>query len=69
MLPMQTAFPNYSRATELFTRERRKQRMLHFLETFDRRSWPAAPDTPFLLPLSRVDRPEPAAVLHHSAAE
>lgn len=66
---MQTAFPNYSRATELFTRERRKQRMLHFLETFDRRSWPATPDTPFLLPLSRADRNETMSVLRNLSAK
>ncbi len=58
---MQTLPPqNFSPAT-LFSRERRKQRMLQFLETFELRSWPVVGDTGFLVPVSRADRREPAA--------
>lgn len=39
----------------LFSRERRRRRMLEFLETFERRSWPCAPELPFLVPWSKSD--------------
>ncbi|MSU48146.1 MAG: hypothetical protein EXS37_03490 [Opitutus sp.] len=65
---MQTSFPNYSRATELFTRERRRQRMLQFIETFDRRSWASDPEQALLLPFSKADIREPALAPHHRAS-
>ncbi|MEN9632437.1 MAG: hypothetical protein RL077_841 [Verrucomicrobiota bacterium] len=49
---MHHALTEHPSSIELFTRERRKQRMLQFLERFDRRSWSKNPDVPFLLPFS-----------------
>ncbi|WP_457795262.1 hypothetical protein [Horticoccus sp. 23ND18S-11] len=46
----------------LFSRERRRQRMIQFLETFERRSWRCAQEFPFLLPLSKDDLREPAVI-------
>ena len=64
---MQTLPPkNFSPAT-LFSRERRKQRMLQFLETFELRSWPVVGDTGFLVPVSRADLREAAATANRTA--
>jgi hypothetical protein len=58
---MQTLYPQKITPATLFSRERRKQRMLQFLETFERRSWRCAPELPFLVPVTRADlREEPA---------
>ncbi len=59
---MQTLPPtNLSAATSFFSRERRRQRMLKFLETFELRSWPVVGDTGFLVPVTRADLREPTA--------
>jgi hypothetical protein len=52
---MQTAYPQQITPATLFSRERRRQRMLQFLQAFERRSWRCAAETPFLVPLSRDD--------------
>lgn len=52
---MQTAFPENLSPTTLFSRERRKQRMLQFLQAFERRSWRCASEMPFLVPVSKGD--------------
>jgi hypothetical protein len=52
---MQTAYPEQISPATLFSRERRKQRMLQFLQAFERRSWRCAPEMPFLVPVSKVD--------------
>ena len=52
---MQTAYPDPFTPTTLFSRERRRQRMLEFLQAFERRSWSRDPDIPFLVPFSKVD--------------
>jgi hypothetical protein len=52
---MQTAYPEQITPATLFSRERRRQRMLQFLQAFERRSWRCAPEAPFLVPLSRDD--------------
>ncbi len=44
----------YSVAT-FFSRERRRQRMLEFLEKFERRSWPCEPESGFRFPFARED--------------
>jgi hypothetical protein len=59
---MQTPSPEHFHPTLLFSRERRRQRMLQFLEAFERRSWRCAPETPFVLPWSRDDLRHPAVV-------
>lgn len=57
---MQTPSPEHFYPATLFSRERRRQRMLQFLEAFERRSWRCDPETPFLLPWSKADlRPSP----------
>lgn len=58
---MQTLYPQKISPATLFSRERRKQRMLQFLETFERRSWRCASELPFLLPVSRADLREESA--------
>ena len=52
---MQTAYPDHVSPASLFSRERRRQRMLQFLQAFERRSWRCAAEVPFLLPLSKHD--------------
>lgn len=52
---MQTTYPEQISPATLFSRERRKQRMLQFLQAFERRSWRCAPEMPFLVPVSKVD--------------
>jgi hypothetical protein len=52
---MQTTPHQQTTVATLFSRERRRQRMLQFLEAFERRSWRCAPELPFLLPLTKAD--------------
>jgi len=52
---MQTPAPDHLSAAALFSRERRRQRMLQFLEMFERRSWRCEPELPYLLPLSKAE--------------
>ena len=52
---MQTAYPPHTNSATLFSRERRRQRMLEFLEAFERRSWRCASEAPFVVPLSKSD--------------
>jgi hypothetical protein len=59
---MQTAYPDPTAPTTFFSRERRRQRMLQFLEAFERRSWRCAPEIPFLLPIVRDELRESAVV-------
>lgn len=59
--PMQAPLPEKFSPANLFSRERRKQRMLRFLEAFERRSWPGASEGNFLVPVSRADRREAAS--------
>ncbi len=57
----QTSVPTF------FTRERRRKRMLQFLETFERRSWRCAAETPFNLPLPKEDLRASVLVAHGNA--
>ena len=57
---MQAPCPEKFSPANLFSRERRKQRMLQFLEAFERRSWPGAREANFLVPVSRADVREAA---------
>lgn len=57
---MQTTHPETLSSSLLFSRERRRQRMLQFLETFERRSWRCEAELPFLLPWSKSDLNHPA---------
>ena len=52
---MQTPFRDSLETVTLFSRERRRKRMLQFLEAFERRSWLCEPEMPFLVPVSRED--------------
>ena len=52
---------------DLFSRERRKQRMLQFLEAFERRSWPGAHEATFIVPVSRADMRDTAGAERSSA--
>ena len=52
---MQAPCPENFSPVDLFSRERRKQRMLQFLEAFERRSWPGAHEATFIVPVSRAD--------------
>lgn len=52
---MHTTFPEQASPATLFSRERRRQRMLQFLDTFERRSWRCAAELPFLFPLAKED--------------
>ena len=63
---MQTPYPDQISPATLFSRERRRQRMLEFLQAFERRSWRCAQEIPFLFPLSKDDLREP---IHNSATE
>ena len=64
---MQAPCPENFSPANLFSRERRKQRMLQFLETFERRSWPGAHEANFLVPVSRADVREAALAERNSA--
>lgn len=59
---METPYSTPIHTDTFFSRERRRQRMLQFLEAFERRSWRCAQEFPFLLPLSREDAREPIPV-------
>jgi hypothetical protein len=52
---MQTPYSDLNHPPTFFSRERRRERMLKFLETFDRRSWRCASEVPFLVPLPKED--------------
>jgi hypothetical protein len=52
---MQTPLPESFTPATFFSRERRRQRMLKFLEAFERRSWRCAPDAPFLFPFTKSE--------------
>ena len=57
---MQTPYSDLRNPTTFFSRERRKERMLKFLEAFERRSWRCAGEFPFLVPVPKDDmRPQP----------
>jgi len=58
---MQTPFPETTKPATFFSRERRRQRMLQFLEAFERRSWRGAHESAFLLPLPKDDLRESVA--------
>ena len=58
---MQAPCPETFSPADLFSRERRKQRMLQFLEAFERRSWPGAHEATFIVPVSRADMRDLAA--------
>lgn len=62
---MQTPFREPTTTATFFSRERRRQRMLQFLETFERRSWRCDPDAPFLFPLAKDDLREPMGFGSH----
>jgi hypothetical protein len=59
---MQTSYPESLSPATFFSRERRRQRMLQFLEAFERRSWRCSADVPFLFPLPKDDLREPAFI-------
>ena len=59
---MQTPRSTPINPATFFSRERRRQRMIQFLEAFERRSWRCAQEFPFLLPLSKEDLREPVSV-------
>ncbi len=57
---MQTPYSDLTHPPTFFSRERRRQRMLKFLETFETRSWRCASEFPFLVPMTREElRPQP----------
>ena len=62
---MQAAYPEQISPATLFSRERRKQRMLQFLQAFERRSWRCAPEMSFLVPVSKVDVRSPVLNSSH----
>ncbi len=53
--PMQPHFSDTYSVATFFSRERRRQRMLEFLEKFERRSWRAQPETGFRFPFTREE--------------
>ena len=57
---MQTPVYEQNSVATFFSRERRRQRMLQFLETFERRSWRCAADFAFNFPLAKDDLRESA---------
>lgn len=59
---MQTPYSTPIHTDTFFSRERRRQRMLQFLEAFERRSWRCASEFPFLVPLTKDDLREPVPV-------
>jgi hypothetical protein len=52
---MQTPATDPRSGAALFSRERRRQRMLQFLERFERRSWRCEPELPYLLPFAKAE--------------
>ena len=58
---MQTPYADPTTPTSLFSRERRRQRMLHFLAEFEKRPSSSGREFPFFLPLSR---PEGSSLQH-----
>ena len=66
--PMHTAYPDQVNAATFFSRERRRQRMIQFLEAFEQRSWRCTQETPFLFPLPKDDLREPALVSTEESA-
>ena len=58
---MQNPATDPASGATLFSRERRRQRMLQFLEKFERRSWPCEPELPYLLPVSKSELRDAAA--------
>jgi hypothetical protein len=64
---MQAPCPETFHPADLFSRERRKQRMLQFLQAFERRSWSGAHEANFLVPVSRADLREAATAARTSA--
>ena len=56
---MQTPYPEQINPTTLFSRERRRQRMRLFLESFERRPKRRGPEIPLILQLPRDDIREP----------
>jgi hypothetical protein len=65
---MQTPAPDHFSAAALFSRVRRRQRMLQFLEMFERRSWRCEPELPYLLPLTKSELRESVAPSSEHAA-
>jgi hypothetical protein len=65
---MQTPSTDPLYAAALFSRERRRQRMLQFLEAFDRRSWNCSPELPYLLPLVKHEFREATLGAHEHRA-
>jgi hypothetical protein len=61
---MQSPYPEQINPVTLFSRERRRQRMLQFLQTFERRSWRCDQDSPFIFPLAKEDLREPNFSVH-----
>ena len=59
---MHPAYPEQVNPATFFSRERRRQRMLQFLEAFEHRSWRGAQETPFLFPLPKDDLRESTLV-------
>jgi hypothetical protein len=57
---MQTAYPEQISPTTLFSRERRRQRMLQFLQAFERRS-SRPQEMPFMVPPPKDELPAPHA--------
>ena len=52
---MQTPATDHLSGATLFSRERRRQRMLQFLEMFERRSWRGESELPYLLPFAKTE--------------
>jgi len=58
---MQTPYSDLNHPPTFFSRERRRERMLKFLEAFETRSWRCSPEFSFLVPLPKDDlRQQPA---------
>ncbi len=66
---MQTPYSDPFQSPTFFSRERRKERMLKFLETFERRSWRCASEIPFLLPLPKSDLHEQSVFVSADSEE
>ena len=64
---MQTPFRDPVDTVALFSRERRRKRMLQFLEAFERRSWSGDPELPFILQMSTDDLRESTPVGPHDS--
>ncbi len=50
---MQTPFPDSTPPATFFSRERRRQRILRFVEAFERRPWRCSPEVPFRFPFAK----------------